>query len=423
VHVESRLYLNLIGLAMPCLEQLSVHLKGASLGDCGLFTGLQQCTQLSVLGIHNFDIPAAAVKPAGAALAHLKALRSLTLTSSCDTNPAGLLAQLTSLTALVVESPRADHIRDMVVAAARNSGLRVMSVSVSGAATPSTFEWSHLLTSCPLVETLNLTYDEVPEDVLDVLLTHGTNITSLDTFTITPTTSFAHRPCRWERLGLRFDKGPSLLQLAYLPLHSVTDLDVPDERAGFVLPLVSVPADQLPSLLRQAASNLAGCPAWQADPESSIALWSSETPPEKVVLTPHQRIQLLEALAPLGGPHIEEFEAHVHDAVFKWGRPEVQALGRSLSSEHLESLQLDCCILTAGFWAALGDELPSLSSLYLHRDVTLSAFDLAVFCSKARQGDTLTISLNRELYESVNGGELQASLVDQGLVHTQIVKW
>jgi hypothetical protein len=421
VHIKSALYLNLIGLAMPCLEQLSLHMHGASLSDCALLTGLQQCTQLSVLGINNFVIPAAAVRPAGSALANLKALKGLTLAADQknDTNPAGLLAQLAGLTALCIESSSAEHTRDMVVAAANNPGLKVLSVA-SYAATPSTAEWSHLLTSCRQLETLELGYAEVPQPVLDVLLTLGTNITSLDTSTITVTTSFALSPCKWRRLRLWHEDAGSLFQLAYLPLHSVTHLDV--GLLGFPLPLEVISPEQLPRLVLQAAVNTLGCPAWQAAPANYLSFWTAGSPPETVSFTPEQRIPLLEALKPLGGPHITKFGAYTHDTDFEWGRPELQALAHSMNSGQLSELELYDCTLTTDFWAALDELVPSLSSLVLN-GVTLSAFDLAVFCSRRRQRRTLCIRLDSQLYQAINGAQLQASLEGHGVVNVQIVKW
>jgi hypothetical protein len=114
------------------------------------------------------------------------------------------------------------------------------------------------------------------------------------------------------------------------------------------------------------------------------------------------------------------FHSWFWNASFEWGRPEVEALARSLNSTRITTMQLDSGSLSAGFWAALDEKLPSLTSMCLSEDVTLSAFDVAVFCSRRRHDHTLTISMNKQLYQSINGAQLQASLAGQGISRTQI---
>jgi hypothetical protein len=133
-----------------------------------------------------------------------------------------------------------------------------------------------------------------------------------------------------------------------------------------------------------------------------------------------QRVQLLEALAPIGGPHIQHFRASMHGTVFDWGRAELQALARSLNSSQLSMVTLDDCHLTVGFWAALEEVLPALDTLTLWGNAECSATDIAVFCSRWRQGHQLTLELCKPLYEAVNGAELQASLAGQGMPHVKI---
>jgi hypothetical protein len=423
------MFLNLLGLALPALEHLSVDMLGADFGDGGLITGLQQCSHLSVLKIQGITITPVAVKPLAAALASLNALKGLSLSSigDSDSTSAALVAQLTGLTALSFEYSSESQFKDIIAAAAGNSGLKVLRVfdDVNGGdgvmLSPATLRL--LLTSCTQLTELDLSCDHVPQDVLEVLLMYGTNITSFKTYNIDTTTSFAGRHCKWRTLHIGNEYPTKLLLQANLPLHSVTDLEI---GTGYTLdlhlPLDSIPVEQLPSLLHRATSNLATCPAWKVDRESRISLLGdfSDPPAQNIRFTPEQRILLLEALAPLGGNHVREFRGCIEGGIFEWGRPEVEALARSLNSTQVTELDLGGCELSVGFWAALGEELPSLSGLILDSTVTFSAFDLALFCSKIRQGQTFTTSLGQQLYQSINGAQLQASLAGQGMGHIQI---
>jgi hypothetical protein len=411
---------------MPCLKHLKVDLHGDEEGEGGLFTGLQACMGLEVLHVSGLSISPAGVKPCAAILARLPALKDVFLHTPAtgNTGASGIVQQLTGLTSLCCDSLH-DHVSSMLAAAARNPALQAFCVGHTGDEGFSAAELQHLLTSCTSLTSLDLTYFCIDKDDLEVLLTYGTNITTLKACTIDTDISFADRQCSWKSLTLAAvdDCYPTVLNWASMPLKGVEELNHGLGSLGLLqLPLSRLEPDQLATVLRQATTNLAGCPAWQAHPDSLIALQDdpSDTPLESIVFTPQQRTQLLEALAPLGGPHVTQCAAAIHKAVFEWGRPELQALGRSLNSGQLSRLLLTHCIVTAGFWAALDEVLPSLSELWLLDNVICSAADVAVYCSKRKEGHPLTLRLSDALYTAVGGAQLQAALVGQGSVHVSI---
>jgi hypothetical protein len=223
-----------------------------------------------------FSISPAAVQPSAAALARLRSLREVTLipSDSCDTNPAGLVEQLTCFTQLTLWSRKGSHLEGMFAAAARNPGLQTFSVSGGADTGPTAAQAKHLLTSCPSLACLDLDYMDISQDVLEVILTHGTHITSFRAHTIQSDVSFADRPCSCRSLRIAGTQHyASVLHWAHLPLKGVTELQIWDEAhdGGFTgglgllqLPFSSIDLDQLPQKLREATINLAACPAWQA---------------------------------------------------------------------------------------------------------------------------------------------------------------
>jgi hypothetical protein len=317
----------------------------------------------------------------------------------------------------------------MFAAAARNPGLQTFTVCARGVTRPTAAQFKHLLTSCPSLTYLDLNNMRISQDVLEVLLTYGTKITTLKAFNCEPEVSFADRPCSWKSLQMfenAFQHHASVLHWAHLPLKGLTELDArgaDDHWLGtFQIPFNSIDLDQLPQKLRAATTNLAACPAWHAPLDSScIRLEGDPAGPWAAIhiFSAEQRIQLLEALAPVGGPHVESFAAVMHGAAFVWDRPELLALGRSLNSKRLSSVELDDCTLTAGFWAALEEVVPALSHLTLYSYATCSASDIAGYC-KRRQSHQLELELGKELWQAVDGAALQASLVGQGISHVDI---
>jgi hypothetical protein len=389
VNIQGAEFLNLLGSAMPALRHVYVDMDGGDIHGGGLFTGLQLCRQLSTLCLEEFTISPAAVGPAATALAQLPALRDLCLATpeSCDTNVAEMIEELTCLTALELWVKGCDwddekNVQSMFTAAARNPALRVFRTHIGVLGSPAAADIQHLLEACPSLSDLDLSGATVSPDALEVLLTHGTSITSLGAEFLETEVSLADRPCSWKYLFLESECYPSVLHLAHLPLRGVTFLRSQGtclDLATLQLPLCTMAAEDMPWLLHQAATNLAACPAWKAAPLDSIDLegdprqyWDQDT----VIFSAQERIQLLEALAPLGGPHVTKFAGDIQGTWFEWGRAEVQALAGSLRSDKVTTLSLNYCHLAADSWAALDEFLPELETLQLGKHATYSTLDI-----------------------------------------------
>jgi hypothetical protein len=422
--------MQLLGTAFPSLRQLGIDFRAADLGDGDMLVGLQQCKQLSKLSLDWLWISPTAVTASAAALAQLPALRDLTLTMSSDINLAALIDQLTCLTALKVEPYGYKHVASTFSAAACNPGLQTFTLKdealcldVTDAEAVASF-----LTSCPCLTHLDLDSMDLSEGVVDAILTHGTSILKLEVGALVTSTNYSDQPSKLQSLSLQSPIHATVLQLANLPLRGVTHLKLScDTLAQLQLPTSSVPADQLAAVLQRASANLAACPAWQAKPEQCISLQGDVEGRTYIhivpyiQLTPETQMQLLQALAPLGGPHVRKFQGCVAESSFTWGRPQVEALGRSLGSAQLSELELSKCTLSTDFWAALDDVMPSLEVLRLLRSVTCSVRDLDIFCSRRQAGRSFSLILAPELYEEYEGAGLQDSLRAQGVTHVSVV--
>jgi hypothetical protein len=110
------------------------------------------------------------------------------------------------------------------------------------------------------------------------------------------------------------------------------------------------------------------------------------------------------------------------ESCFSWGRPEVGALGRSLRQHRAQLLQLSHCTLRTDFWAAVDEVFPSLEVLTLGDEVTCSASDLAVFCTRRQAEQPFDPILDPALYESHDGAGLQEGLEAQGVEHVSVLK-
>jgi hypothetical protein len=393
--------LNLLGTAMPALRHVSVSTAGDL---CGLFTGLLLCKHLTALDL-LVDISPAAVKPTAAALAQLPALRDVSL-QTCGSNPANLVEQLTCLTALKLEvyeevcgEVDSNFALDAMAAAARNPALRVFSFSSMAYFEPAAADVQHFLEACPSLSDLDLQSATLSPDVVEVLLTHGTSITSLSAESLDTDVSLADRPCSWKCLKGLSDLNPTVLTLANLPLGGLTSLEFsyanwgsPLDLATLQLPMDSRDVEDMLRLLRQAAINIAACPAWSAAPPDHITLEGDPGAAQyedqsAVMFSAQQRIQLLESLTPLGGPHVTEFVCNIWNTCVRWGRPEVQALAHSLRSDRVTTLALDYCYLPEDFWAALDEFMPELETLQLGEDVTYTDLDIGrkfvIFCARS----------------------------------------
>jgi hypothetical protein len=137
-----------------------------------------------------------------------------------------------------------------------------------------------------------------------------------------------------------------------------------------------------------------------------------------------QRIELLNALAPLRSPHVAHFVVALdtYDAAF--GQTKLTALQRSLGS-GLASLYLGLCTLESSFWSALAQALPQLKELWLGPGVVCELLDvgpqLLDFCSRRPASQPFMLHLHAGLYGACYGAEIQASLNNQGLSHVSIV--
>jgi hypothetical protein len=178
-----------------------------------------------------------------------------------------------------------------------------------------------------------------------------------------------------------------------------------------MLPYERVASDELPQLVQRAASNLAGCPAWRMKPEPWIALIRRASA-EQSSFSPQQRVQLLQALAPLGGPHVTGFELGLCDSDMIVGRQELLALASSLG-RGLNQLHLRFCTLPAEFWRALDDALPALSVLRLSAGVSCSPAHMAIFCTR-RATSSLNIQLSSGLWGKCDAEQLVEGLQSLG---------
>jgi hypothetical protein len=89
---------------------------------------------------------------------------------------------------------------------------------------------------------------------------------------------------------------------------------------------------RIPSLVKQAATNLAATPAWKKDPPSVISIWgdpSANTSQLDKRFTPPQRVQLFEALEPLAGPHVKEVSVCIEGIRTRLGEPEMKVSDKS----------------------------------------------------------------------------------------------
>jgi hypothetical protein len=278
----------------------------------------------------------------------------------------------------------------------------------------------HLLTSCPGLTELVLNYRSMDQDGLDTLLTHGTRITHLTLSGSSLTASRAHAPCTWEVLRLSH---PSLKQLAYLPLRSVQELTTGYSQgpSGNKLQLrfnSATPAPQLLSLFSQAASNLAACPACTRQPQHFAGLHLAGTHPG---LTPQQRVQLFEALAPLRVMQLQQLRIY---SPLELGSPEVEALAHSLG-DGIKSLDLWYCTLTGSFWTLLAQHLPNLQHLTLGDCVPTSVSDLSFFLGMRSQSQSgsLTLIIHRWALNDTGFAELEAHIASSQLQNVRLLRY
>jgi hypothetical protein len=425
--------LQLVPRAFPCLH--SLHLTDVNLGPGELLSALHQCSQLTSLSLTACYVAPEVVHAGAAALAQLPSLTQLTLRcTSLD-----LAEHLTGLTSLAYDLAEQDSDGAAVFAdddsmiesqieweylsliTARNPGLKFLCVADAelddAVARLEACHLEQLLQSCPRLTELRVGNNVIGQLGLDVLLQYGAHLTSLTVAYFETTESRAGAQWAIQRLHIIDDEVPNVSQLAHLPLSTVHHLVLEGSSLSELeLPEATQPA-HLVSLLREAATNLAGCPAWQSAKLASLTVWSHTRP--LGTPTRAQGQQLLEALSPLGGPHLRSFNLNISEFKLQLGQPEVQVLRASLG-HTVQQLALRYCTLLLDAWAALDAGLPRLRELGLGYGTKCRPLGLAVFCSKRDPSRRFVLSLNGSLYEACKGSELQDSLHQQGLQNVTV---
>jgi hypothetical protein len=394
----------------PALRE--IKLLGVQLGGGAMFSMLaaQAACPLTTIFLRGCDLNEAAVEVAATALAQLPSLKACTLLGG--TVPLRVTSQLTALTHLggvvEVEEVGAPADTQLMKAVSRNAGLQSLSVTLARAV-PLTAEMLQCLANrCANLTQIDLTICErIDDEVLNILIQHGTNITGVTFGWLVLTRSRADSTVRWQRLQLT-DESSVLDGLAYLPLKSVQKLDTVTEEGTLHLPLVRCP--DLTRRLRQAVSNLVSSPAWKKQPAARILVYSMRY--EGLVgVAGAGQAQLLSALSPLGGPHLQHLGISMN---IKFRQQEVQALG-SLGST-LRSLSLRRGVIKPSFWSALSQHLPRLQELGLMYRVEVSSEGITGYLRTLTQPLTLYISedlgyvgdsLAADLTEHIDAGQLQ----------------
>jgi hypothetical protein len=323
-------------------------------------------------------IDSEAVQHAAVALAQLPGLQALHLEDFHSRAPVGLAQHLTGLTSLTIETEQAVLDKQQVAVVTQNKGLRSLSL-VTGVSTrllkP---RWlQQMLTSCTGLTQLTIMSGTLNDEGLCELLTHGTSITDLTLGETELTSSKADWACSWRSLTLLGE----LHEFAYLPLKSVRKVQVQVEHGGpdsgrkpsLTLSLPHhIPAAQLPDLLHQATRNLASCPAWVKTPAPELELGGSA---DTQGLTSAQRVQLLQALAPVAGKHVKKLRLCVS---MQLGQAEVEAVAGSFPSS-LTHVYVGRATLPDSFWRPLAQHFPNLQELCLGSGLKADPMSVAMY--------------------------------------------
>jgi hypothetical protein len=427
-HTPGLMYL---GLAFPELRSLHVitpYIHGLSHApDGGLFCGIQGCCNLRSLRLEDLRVTNDAVPPAAAALARLPCLKEVHLQSS---TPLGLPAQLTGLTQLLLygyDQPWVSAVKNL----AKLQSLTVVPRNFT-AEYPEAYSGleasvlEQLLTACTSITSLDIRTYTLDQQGLDVLLAHGSTITTLKVPAIQATQDRTH--AKWHVSKLILVDG-HVHQVAHLPLKSVQELQLGRVPGSLQLQLYGDTISAVLPLLQTAATNMAACPAWQSGQHSGIELSGGDHSEIQGSIDSPHLIQLFSALAPLAAPHIKAFKLHLQGNVGSLlilGRAEVEALGRS-PGQHLETLVLDWASATKTFWPALSAALPQLSSLQFGGDADGAApctsQDLTVYCCSRPASRPLAVCIPQYCYNTWDCAELMGSIRAQGLTHITISAW
>jgi hypothetical protein len=127
-----------------------------------------------------------------------------------------------------------------------------------------------------------------------------------------------------------------------------------------------------------------------------------------------QAAQLLSALFPLGGPHLQHLGISVN---LEFGQQEMQVLADSLYSS-LRSLSLRRGVIKPSFWPALSQHMPHLKELGLMRRVEVSIIGITAYLRALAQPFTLYINADvvagntiADLTDNIGAWQLQNILV------------
>jgi hypothetical protein len=116
---------------------------------------------------------------------------------------------------------------------------------------------------------------------------------------------------------------------------------------------------------------------------------------------------------------VRDFKLGIDDINVELGQAEVAALAQCLG-KGVELLTLSHCTLTAGFWAALEQALPSLHTLALLEQVRCRAAQVVNFCKKRVSAGGFVLRLSPGLYKRCGGEGFKQDLRTQGLSHISV---
>jgi hypothetical protein len=342
--------------AFPALEELVLQRVYLCFGTLFSMLAAHNTCPLRSITLDYCTIGDAALEAAATALAQLPSLKAYHAVDRDVASPvASSLTALTSLEAGCAEAgdPPADT--QLVKMVSHNRGFQSLATGPGGVLPAELLQ--SLLMSCSTLTRINLYADDIGDEVLDILLQYGPNITGVALGDQTITTDRANHPCSWQRLRLGHQHN-ILAGLAYLPVRSVQELKTTNDADMLQLPVSPLSKD-LP-LLQRAVSNLKACPAWQKQPAARILLytpdWYIDDIPDMDVIT-----ELLSTLSPLRGPHLQQLGISLK---VDFGQQEVQVIASSVG-RGLKSLALYGGFIKPSFWPALSQHLPNLRELKL----------------------------------------------------------
>jgi hypothetical protein len=276
------------------------------------------------------------------------------------------------------------------------------------------------------LRSLTINFTQLRQQEVDVILAHGTQLTSLTIAGLCPTEDRSQSACTWKELIIR-EESPQPLLLANMPLHSLDRLcigrafSLPAQRPVLKVPIVwhQHPEQllQVANLLCRALTNLERCPAWQQS-GPCVELYLTDLY-ARHSMSAAQLNRLFGALAGLvsKGLHLSIYASKlVMDGVA------VQELSTAVGN-RLIGLTLVACQLRAKFWPAMWAQLPRLQQLSLDgEDVSarLTARTLVSYCKAATH--PLQLELSQDWCSKLGGvDKLQQQLQQSGVTQVTVV--